>query len=111
VSLEVVNNAVQQQRLNTQSLQHLKENLLEYVLRVYGGSSQGDIDSPAIQNKLTQTLTFLFIFSYQNDWNSFLTDFRTLTTPQDNLMGTILYLRILQSIHDEIADVSFSFCF
>lgn len=114
MSLEIVNNALQQQRLDGQSLQFLKENLLAYVQRVYGGSgNQDEVDSAALQNKLTQTLTLLFMSSYDQDWNSFLTDFRALTnlpnssTP-DNLIGTILYLRILQSIHDEIADVMLS---
>lgn len=114
VSLEIVNNALQQQTLDGQSLKFLKENLLEYVRRVYGGTGkQDEVDPVSIQNKLTQTLTLLFMFSYNTDWSSFLTDFRALTTlpnssSPDNLSGTTLYLRILQSIHDEIADVMLS---
>ena len=110
VSLDVVNNAIQTQQLDTQSLSHLKDTLLEYVRRTYGPGSQDQIDPASIQNKLTQTLTFLFIASYKQGWQSFLDDFLGLTSLQnngsrDNMAGTVLYLRILGSIHDEIADV------
>jgi exportin-T len=112
--LEVVNNSLQQQQLDPQSLQFLKDNLLDYVGRVYGGAgSQEEVDSASIQNKLTQTMTFLFMSLYKQGWNSFLADFMALTnlpnsSSPDNLAGTVLYLRILQSIHDEIADVLLS---
>jgi exportin-T len=55
-------------------------------------------------------LTFLFIPLYKQGWESFLDDFLALTSLQnngarDNITGIVLYLRILSSIHDEIADV------
>jgi exportin-T len=108
--LDVVNNAVHTQQLDPQSLSNLKETLLEYVRRTYGSSSQDQVDPASLQNKLTQTLTFLFVASYRHGWESFLDDFLSLTSLQnnglrDNLAGTVLYLRILGSIHDEIADV------
>lgn len=110
VSLDVVNNAIQTQQLEAQSLKHLKDTLLEYVRRSYGSGTQDQIDPPSLQNKLTQTLTFLFIALYKQGWESFLDDFLALTSLQnngskDNFAGTVLYLRILGSIHDEIADV------
>ncbi|RDW83204.1 putative exportin-T [Coleophoma crateriformis] len=110
VSLEVVNNAVQTQHLDDQSLAYLRENLMEYVKRTYGPSNQDQVDSPSLQNKLTQTLTYLFISSYKQGWESFMEDFMSLTSSQgnstrDNFAGVVLYLRILSSIHDEIADV------
>jgi exportin-T len=106
----VVNNAVHTQQLDPQSLSNLKETLLEYVRRTYGSGSQDQVDPASLQNKLTQTLTFLFVASYRHGWESFLDDFLSLTSLQnnglrDNLAGTVLYLRILGSIHDEIADV------
>jgi exportin-T len=113
VSLEIVNNAVQTQELDLQGLHFLKENLQDYVWRVYGGSSETDIDSGSLQNKLTQTLTLLFTLLYKSDWNNFFVDFLALlrlpnSSSPDNLPGTIIYLRVLGSIHDEIADVLLS---
>jgi exportin-T len=110
VSLDVINNAVQTQQLDPQTLSQVKETLLEYIRRTYGSGSQDQVDPPSIQNKLTQTLTFLFIALYQQGWETFVDDFLSLTNlqnngTQDNLAGTVLYLRILSSIHDEIADV------
>jgi exportin-T len=108
--LDVVNNAIQTQQLDAQSLSHLKETLLEYVRRTYCTGSQDQVDPASLQNKLTQTLTFLFISLYKRGWESFLDDFLSLTSLQnngarDNIAGIALYLRILGSIHDEIADV------
>lgn len=109
--MEILNNAVQTQRLDAASLNYLKDNLFDYARRVYGGSqSQEDIDSPALQNKLTQTFTYLFMLLYKEGWESFIDDFLSLTSTQnngsrDNFAGISLYLRILNSIHDEIADV------
>jgi len=110
VSLDVVNNSIQTQQLDAGSLTHLKETLLEYIRRTYGSGSQDQIDPPSLQNKLTQTLTFLFIALYQQGWESFLDDFLAQTRLQnngsrDNIAGVVLYLRVLGSIHDEIADV------
>lgn len=110
VCLDVVNNAIQTQQLDNQSLSHVKETLLEYVRRIYGTGSRDQMDAAHLQNKLTQTLTYLFIASYKQGWESFIDDFLALTSTQnngsrDNLLGTVLYLRILSSIHDEIADV------
>ncbi|KAH6681632.1 Exportin-T [Halenospora varia] len=110
VCLDVVNNAIQTQQLDAQSLSHVRETLLEYIKRIYGSGSGGQIDPPSLQNKLTQTLTFLFISMYKQGWESFMDDFLALTSLQnngsrDNIVGIVLYLRILGSVHDEIADV------
>jgi len=92
------------------SLVFLKNSLLDYVRRVYSGTSQEDPDPPHLQNKLTQTLTYLFVYLYKEGWVSFIDDFLALTsmpnsTQKDNFLGVVLYLRILSSIHDEIADM------
>lgn len=114
VSLDVVNNVVQTEVLDLQSLRFLRDTLLEYVRRIYGASgNQGELDSNTIQNKLTQTLTFLFVSLYKQDWDGFFDDFLSLTrlpnsSSPDSLPGTIMYMRILGSIHDEIADVLLS---
>lgn len=110
VSLDVVNNAIQTQQLDAPTLDHIKNTLLDYARRTYGSGDQDQVDPSSLQNKLTQTLTFLFIPLYKQGWDSFLDDFSALTSLQnngtrDNLTGIVLYLRILGSIHDEIADV------
>src|ERR1700728_2168245 len=80
VSLDVVNNVVQTEALDPQSLRFLRDTLLEYVRRVYAASGhQGDLDSNTTQNKLTQTLTFLFVSLYKQDWDRFFVTFLSLT--------------------------------
>lgn len=110
VALEIVNNAIQVQSLDPQSLMSLRDALLEYIRANYASGQQSQPDSGGLQNKLTQALTTLFVGLYKEGWESFIDDFLALTiTPgsaqRDNIMGIVLYLRILSSIHDEIADV------
>ncbi|KAI1206551.1 Xpo1-domain-containing protein [Annulohypoxylon truncatum] len=110
VSLEIVNNAILVQSLDTGSLLGLRDALLGYVRSTYGTSQPSQTDSSSLQNKLTQTLTLLFVSLYKQGWETFIDDFLALTIlpgsgQRDNVAGVILYLRILGSIHDEIADV------
>ncbi|KAK3313408.1 Exportin-T [Apodospora peruviana] len=111
VSLEIVNNAVHSQALDGQSLAFLKNSLLDYIRRTYSGNAQEPIDPPHLQNKLTQTLTYLFVCLYKEGWESFIDDFLALTVSADgslrnNINGVVMYLRILGSVHDEIADLT-----
>lgn len=109
--LEVINYAVYSQGLDSDSLNYLKHTLLEYVRQTYGPEATNEPDQAHIQNKLTQTLTYLFVFLYQNGWHSFLEDFLAFTgvaNHVDNVNGTLFYLRILSSVHDEIADMLLS---
>ncbi|KAF4945592.1 hypothetical protein FSARC_14408 [Fusarium sarcochroum] len=111
VCLEVVNYAVHTQGLDQGSLAFLKDTLLQYCRQTYGPNAQQDADPTHLQNKLTQTLTYLFVFLYQDGWQSFLDDFLELTglsSNTDNVAGVVFYLRILGSIHDEIADMLLS---
>ncbi|KAI0999539.1 Exportin-T [Podosphaera aphanis] len=110
VSLDIVINAIRRKRLDHQSLLQLKNILLDYTRQSYSYGNQDFIDPPHLQNKLTQLLTLLFATTYNHGWESFMDDFLSLTSFQnngsgENIAGTILYLRILGSIHDEIADV------
>ncbi|KAF5022808.1 hypothetical protein F66182_5150 [Fusarium sp. NRRL 66182] len=111
VCLEVVNYAVHTQGLDQGSLGFLKETLLQYCRQTYGPNAQQEPDPAHLQNKLTQTLTYLFVFLYQDGWQSFIDDFLELTgisTNTDNVAGILFYLRVLGSIHDEIADMLLS---
>lgn len=105
VCLEIVNNTVQTQRLDQASLNDVRYRLMEYVRRHYGPGAT-DVDTPSIQNKLTQTLTYLFTSLYASDWTDFFDEFRGLGGAEigANAAGTAMFLRILGSIHDEIAD-------
>ena len=108
VCLEVVNYAVHTQGLDAESLSYLKYTLLQYVRQSYGPDAQQGTDPVSLQNKLTQTLTYLFVFLYQDGWQSFIDDFWELTgvpSGRDNAGGVLFYMRVLSSIHDEIADM------
>ena len=105
----MVNHAVQTQRLDEQSLGYVKDSLMNYIQNNFAAHST-QVDSVNIQNKMTQTITYLFTQLYASSWPSFFDDFRTLagdasTMATSNPAATMLYLRILGSIHDEIADV------
>lgn len=107
VCLEVINNAIMIE-IDPNQLVALKDAFLDYVRRSYANNPER-VDSPTLQNKLTQTLTFLFVRLYKQGWESFLDDFISMTSlpgsdRRDNPVGCILYLRILLSVHDEIAD-------
>ncbi|WPG97817.1 Xpo1-domain-containing protein [Acrodontium crateriforme] len=109
VCLEVVNNAVQTQRLDQQSLVFVRDSLMGYVRQWYTADSTSQ-DSPPIQNKITQTLTYLFISLYASEWTTVFDELRALAGEGSaigtaNPAATIMYLRVIGSIHDEIADV------
>ena len=61
VALEILNNAVQMQQLDQTSLVYIRDNLMGYVRERYATASQ-QVDSASIQNKLTQTFTYLFTY-------------------------------------------------
>ncbi|KAF6807097.1 exportin-t protein [Colletotrichum musicola] len=102
--LEVVNYAIHTQGLDRASLSWLKDTLLEYVRNMYG-QNHDQLDPSHLQNKLSQTLTYLFVFLYNDGWDSFIDDFLAVASSPNNTAGVVLYLRILGSIHDEIADM------
>lgn len=107
VCLEAVNNAIMIEN-DPNQLAALKVTFLDYVKRSYSSNPER-VDSPTLQNKLTQTLTLLFVRLYKQGWESFIDDFLSLTKlpgsdSRDNPAGCVLYLRILLSMHDEIAD-------
>jgi exportin-T len=108
VCLEVVNYAIHNQGLDSASLSYLKDTLLQYVRETYGPERQRDGDPAHLQNKLTQTLTYLFVFLYRDGWQTFLDDLLALsglTSNTENVPGAVFYLRVLGSVHDEIADM------
>lgn len=106
--LEVVNQAIHRELVDSQTLPALKDSLFAYARQTYGhGVPDAAPDSTGLQNKLAQTLTYLFVFLYSDGWESFVDDFRAFCSTQqsENAKGTIFYLRVLDSLHDEIADL------
>ena len=83
---------------------------MNHIRSYYGdGNGIAQQDPVAIQNKITQTITYLFVALYANQWQTFFGDFLALastssTPAAENFPGTTLYLKILISVHDEIAD-------
>ncbi|KAI9777948.1 MAG: pre-tRNA nuclear export protein [Geoglossum umbratile] len=109
-ALDMVGNSIQNEQLDAQSLGYVKNSLMEYIRRTYGGfGGEGGVDSANIQNKLTQTITYLFASLYATGWEEFFGDFLGLVSAAGssggNVAGAALYLRVLSSVHDEIADV------
>ena len=108
VCLETVNSAVRTELLSTENAVSVKTGLLDYTRHNYNGSQPAP-DSAGMQNKLAQTLTFLFAALYASGWEHFFHDFRHLAEEdmkqggQGN-PGMMFYFRVLNSIHDEIAD-------
>lgn len=97
------------------SLQVVKDTLMKYIRDSYGPGSYTH-DNAAIQNKLTQTITYLFLAMYGSSWTTFFDEMLQITTSgtvggisgstlPDNLTGVVFYLRIVAGIHDEVADV------
>ncbi|KAJ4286129.1 pre-tRNA nuclear export protein [Kalmusia sp. IMI 367209] len=108
-ALDFVNNAVQEHRLDNQSLSYIKDTLMAYIREEFAPGTTAT-DTSHIQNKLMQTMTYLFVALYPSSWQSFFDDFRALAGDQAtigsvNYTSTILYLRMLAQVHDEIADV------
>ncbi|PFH58543.1 hypothetical protein XA68_13544 [Ophiocordyceps unilateralis] len=103
--LDVVNLAVHSQSLDADGLAYLKFALLQYVRQEYGSGPHPNLDSAAVQNKLTQTLTYFFAFHYHVGWQTFVDDFLQLARDSGSVPAVLIYLRILSSIHDEIADM------
>lgn len=113
--LDVLNTAIQShyQSPQDQSLTYIKDTLVDYMRQVYFSNSNVS-DSGMMQNKLTQTMTYLFVATYTTSWSTFFDDILALTstsngpngqTQRDNYQGVMLFLRMTASVHDEVADV------
>lgn len=111
VSLEIVNSAAQAGLIDLASLGVVRDGLLAYLRQVYGPDGTATPDAPYIQNKIAQTVTFLFSALYASGWETCFDDLLGLTyksstsTARDNPLGIVFYLRVVNSIHEEIGDV------
>lgn len=99
VSLDVINAAVSSHQLDAQALSTIRNAIMDYLSTNYMRNEHSNIpDTVAFQNKLAQTLTYLFRVAYPNDWTTFFRDVNATSNAH-------FYLRVLISIHDEIAEV------
>ena len=111
MALEVVNNAIQGRQIDPQGLMFVRDGLMTYTRNTYqDGQGNTSRDPVTIQNKIAQIFTNLFTVLYASEWASFFDDLMALTpihnsSIQDNPSGVRFYLKILISVHDEIADV------
>ncbi|KAK9380763.1 armadillo-type protein [Kockiozyma suomiensis] len=112
-ALQVVDDALvkrlngNNKQLNDSSLSFVKEALLSYIQREYSPQNTSETDAVFMQNKLAQTITYFFLLSYPHTWRSFYDDLIALSSiggQFQNARGLQLFLRILLSQHDEIAD-------
>lgn len=110
-SLEIVNSAAQTGLIDLASLAVVRDELMTYLRNVYGPERSRTPDAPYMQNKIAQTVTFLFSALYANGWETCFDDLLRLTynssasSTRDNALGIVFYLRVVNSIHEEIGDV------
>jgi exportin-T len=110
--MDIVNNAVQSRQLDSQSLLQVRDGVMEYVRRQYGmqaAAGAAQTETSTIQNKAAETLTLLFEALYSTGWRTFFDDLSQLSEQEAQAgfpvtKATLLYLRVLASVHDEIAD-------
>lgn len=113
--LDALNTAIQvrYQTPQDQSLTYIKDILVDYMRQVYFSNSSL-ADTGMMQNKLTQTMTYLFVAMYTTSWPTFFDDTLAITSASnepngqprhDNYQGVMFFLRMTASVHDEVADV------
>ena len=111
VALEVVNDAIQSRQIDNQGLILVRDGLMTYTGNTYRNGQENTTQDPfTIRNKIIQLLTNLFTVLYPSEWVTFFDDLMALThtgspSIRDNAPGIKIYLKVLISIHDEIADV------
>lgn len=110
--MEIVNNAIRAGIIDQQGLNIVREQVLTYLRNEYTPQADGPSSTPdkaTIENKIAQTITYIFCALYGTTWPTFFDDLLSLTTTssgqRDNLVGVAFYLRVINSIHDEIGDV------
>ena len=109
--MEVVSSAAQAGLIDIQGLGFVKESLLTYLRQTYGSERAAEPDRASTQNKIAQTITYLFSSLYANGWETFFDDILglayngTSSSIRDNPLGIIFYLRVVNSIHEEIGDI------
>lgn len=118
VALELIHSAVSSGLVDVNGLLYLRESLMAYLRQYYGATPEpaAELDSTVIQNKLAYTFTSLFSIMYDSAWASFFDDILAVTysndssaaaagAPPNNVYAIIFYLRVVNTIHEEIGDL------
>ena len=112
-AIDVVNNAVRSNTVTEQDLVSIRDSYMGYIQQAYGTKQAAAAqDSVNILNKFVEGLTCLFTKLYATKWTTFFDDLLAMTilnpspnSDQDTITGTKFYLKVVNSIHDEIADI------
>ena len=110
-SLSIVNDAVRAGIVGQADLTAVKDRLFGYIEREYSaqnGVPAATPDTSLVENKIAQTMTYLFCTLYDSTWTSFFDDLLSITITasgrRDNPSGVAFYLRVVNSVHDEVGD-------
>lgn len=115
--IEAVNGTIRQPNQDPAVLEQIQVGLFEYVFKTYSlaavSAAGSVVDTPHIQNKLSEAFTALFVVLYSSTLPHFFRQFRTLACGDGvdtgsltfNPAGALFFIRVLVAIHDEIADV------
>ncbi|CAB4426788.1 unnamed protein product [Rhizophagus irregularis] len=101
--------------LDKSQVNHIQSTLMEFVKREYViGEGDGDelsTEPQYLKNKFAHTLTLLFVQMYPSDWHNFFDQFleliqtNTVNGNKTNIRVADIFLRILISIDDEVANI------
>lgn len=101
-ALQIVDAALP--KLSHDDLNSCRQSLFKYVQDV-ASSPSSSFGEPFLRNKLSQSLSYLFILTYESIWPTFFHDLLSLQSSDfSNTKVVDLYLRVLNSIHAEIGD-------
>lgn len=103
-SLQVIDSALP--NLSRQDLISAQTSLFSYIRSATTSSTHASpIGEAFLRNKISQTLSYIFILTYGDIWPTFFDDLLATLSPDfSNDRAVDLYLRILNSIHDEIGN-------
>ncbi|CAG8609589.1 11241_t:CDS:10 [Funneliformis caledonium] len=116
-ALQVLEDVMQNRflSLNKSQVIQIQSTLMEFVKREYVIGEGGGVDLGAeplyLKNKFAHTLTLLFIQMYPSDWHDFFDQFlellqtNTVNGSKTNIRTVDIFLRILMSIDEEVANI------
>lgn len=102
-SLQVVDS--QLARLSQDEVIIIRDRLFSYLRTMLNAA---EMEPVHMRNKVSETLGYVFIMSYQSQWITFFDDLFALMGNESSEVGNPkavdMYLRILKTIHEEIGD-------
>lgn len=93
--------------LNADQVSLIRNTLFQYYQQLASNQLPATLPNH-MKNKLAQTMGYVFVMTYQNQWPTFFDDLLSLTaspdSPVGNTLGSDMYLKVLRMIHEEIGD-------